>query len=397
MIPESMRARPPINGRAPAVRSAALPLCALLFLIGRASGEDEQFAKRFDTGFAKALIHAGTCTIALRQSDFTYATPYDCTTIVTAYRGQPLDDVPPEAVLARSLIARLQRDLGAVVDCYDEASQPAVARHFTEYLKSDPAKGEDPTHVSAALIAGGFVADALHIGYRFQDRTGAAMVAWEAVLMRSGRGWRLTERTAPDDFPTAFAGACHTAMSAHGELAGDELARMAVCRILMAPTVHAELVQPQDLRLGDLAMAFMISAQEPPLQLAGARDAGSDPALPALRAAYLLYAGQGGAAGIGALWLDGDPASIPASPFAGAAGVPRLRFCHGAFRGDACSIYLLGDGHQATADVMLCAANGSWKLMNRPSAAATDCGLWRMAANIQLWSQVAELMRTHGE
>ena len=196
-----MRIRSLFEGHDLSVRSAALALCAGMVLGGRAGAEDEPFAKRFDAGFAKALIHAGVCTVGLWQSSFTYATPYDCTTIVTAYRGQPLDALPPEAVLARSLIARIQRDPKALVACYDEASQAAAARQFADYLDSDRSQEVDPEHDSARCIAGSFVGDALYIHFRFQDRTGATRFEWHAVLRRNARGWRLSDESSLTSFP----------------------------------------------------------------------------------------------------------------------------------------------------------------------------------------------------
>jgi hypothetical protein len=397
MATESMRTCSPDVGQTLPMPSAALRLCALLIFVGHASGEDEPFAKRFDTGFAKALIHAGVCTVALRQSAFTYATPYDCTTIVAAYHGQPLDDLPPEAVIARSLIARLQHDIGALVDCYDEASQAKESRYFTEYLASDQATEDDPAHMSAALIAGAFVADALYLNYRYQDRTGATKFEWFAVLKRHGRGWRLTNQTSLNDFPSSFWGACSSAMASHGSLTNDELSRMSLCRILTTPTVHAQLVQPQDLHQGDLAMAVLFSTQEPPLPLADAVDPASEAGLLALGSACRLYAGAGGDAEIAKRWLNDHPGAIRPSPFAGAVGTPRLQFCHGSVQGDACSIYLLGDGHEAIADIMMCAKDGSWKLMNESPGGATDGWLWDLTASTRLWSQIAELLRKRGE
>jgi hypothetical protein len=396
-----MRTRSPLEGPARAARSAVLMLCAGLVLLGRAWAEDDPFAKRFDTGFAKALIHAGACTVALRQSSFTYVTPYDCTAIVASYHGQPLDGLPPEAVIARCLIARIQRDAATLVACYDEPSQATISRQFTEYLDSAQAEVDHAGHASAALIAGAFVADVMYIGFRFQDQTGATMLEWYATLKRGGRGWRLCESSL-SDFPSAFSATCTVAMKAHGALADAELARMSVCRILTDPAVHAQLVQPQDLHRGDMAMAVMISAQEPPLPLDGASDVAGDAGLLALCGASRRYASAGGDADIGRLWLNGNPGSIPASPFAVAAGKQRLRFCHGSIPGDACSIYLLGDGHQALSDVMLGAAHGSWKLMDGPLKDAArgsdlDGGLWDLSLHTHIWSQLAELLRTRGE
>ncbi len=272
-----MPTRSPIASHALFVRTAALVLCTGVILMARARAEEEPFAKRFDAGFAKALSHSGVCTVALRQSAFTYVTPYDCTMIAAAYHGQPLKDLPPEVVMARSLLARLQRNPAALVDCYDEASQDAVSRQFTEYLNSDQAK-DDPAHLSAALLAGAYVADSLYIYFRFQDGAGATMFAWYMVLKHSARGWRLTDQTSLNDFPTSFTGACSAAMASHGALAGDELSRMSLFRIVTVPNVHAQLVQPQDLHRGDLAIAVLISTQEPPLRLDGASEAADVPA-----------------------------------------------------------------------------------------------------------------------
>jgi hypothetical protein len=392
-----MRIRPLIRIHAPIVRSAGMALCMGAVLAGRACAEDEPFAKRFDAGFAQALIHDGVCTVALRQSSFTYATPYDCTTIVNAYHGQPLDALPPEVVVARSLIARIQRDPQALVACYDDASQSAIAGQFADYLGSDRAKEMDSEHVSAALIAGAFVADALYISFRFQDRTGATMFSWNAAIKRNGRGWRLTDEFTLDTFPLTFSDAYATAMNAHGMIAGAELARMSLCRILTTPTIHAQLVQPQDLRQGDLALAVLVSTRDPPLLLDGAVDNASDTGLLALCAASRLYAGAGGDAEIGALWLNDHPGLIHPSPFAGTAGRPQLRFCHGCLPGDSCSIYLLGDGQEAISDIMLGATGSSWKLLNGYLPDSADGGLWRLSLRTHLWSQLAELLRRRGE
>lgn len=391
-----MRSRSQIVIHALNLRSAAVVLCLATVLAGRAGAEDETFAKRFDTGFAKALIHAGVCTVALRQSSFTYATPYDCTTIVNDYRGQPLDALPPEVVVARSLIARIQRDPQALVACYDEASQAAIARQFADYLDSDRVKDVDSEHVSAALIAGRFVADALYIHFRFQDRTGAILFSWNSVLKRSGRGWRLTDEYSLDAFPFTFSDVYTSAMNGHGAIAGAELARMSLCRILTTPTIHAQLIQPLDLRQGDLALAVLVTTRDPPLQLDGAVDTASDAGLLALCAASRLYAGAGGDAEIGALWLNDHPGLIHLPPFAGAVG-KQLRFCHGSLRGDACSIYLLGDGQDAISDIMLGATDSGWKLLNESLADFADCGLWRLSLRTHLWSQIAELLRKRGE
>lgn len=396
-----MRTRPPIAELALAGRSAALVLCAMLGLLARASGEDEPFAKRFDPGFVKALIHAGVCTVALRQSAFTYATPYDCTTIEAAYHGQPMDALPPEAVMARGMIARMQRDPKALVACYDDASQATVSRQFTEYLDSDQGKMDDPSHCSVALIGGGFIGDMLYISYRLQDRTGATKSEWHETLKIGQRGWRLTDQTSLNDFTSNFSVAYTAAMTAHGALSSDDLARMSLCRILTNPTIHAQLVQLKDLRQGDLAMAVMISTKEPPLPLDVAADPASEGGLLALGAASRLYARLGGDAEIGRLWLIDNPGLIPGSPFTGAVGQPRLQFCHGSVQGDACSIYLLGDGHEAIADVILCAKDGAWKLMNWPilndsRSGSVDGGLWKLTVNTRLWSQLSELQRKRG-
>jgi hypothetical protein len=198
----------------------------------------------------------------------------------------------------------------------------------------------------------------------------------------------------PNDFPGSFSATCTSAMAAHGALADEQLARMSLCRILPTPTVHAQLVHAEDLHPGDLVMAVLLETREPPLRFGGAADAIGDAGLLALERASRLYADAGGDAETGALWLDGNPAVVPASPFAAAHGVPPLRFCHGSIRGDACSIYLLGDGHAVSADAMLCASGGSWKIMNRSPADSCDGGLWQLTGRTRLWSQLAELLRT---
>ncbi len=106
---------------------------------------------------------------------------------------------------------------------------------------------------------------------------------------------------------------------------------------------------------------------------------------------------EAGKPAIGNLWLDDSPGSIPASPFAGADDKPMLQYCHGAIRGDACSIYLLGDGHAATAEVMLCLKDGAWKLMNGAPSGREDGWLWDLTGETRLWPHMAELLRKRGE
>ncbi len=389
---------PAPNGCRRPLRIAALVLVLIALAEGAlsASAADDPFAKRIDAGFAKVLIQAGVCTIALRTSTFTYATPYDCRTIVTDYQGRPLDEVPPEVVLARSLIARLAHDPKAVLACYEEESQEREGRKLVDQLSAEGGL-DDPAHASVALIDGQFHPDGLRISYRITDRTEATKFSWSATLRQHDHGWRISNQTAITDLPTVFSSGGGRARDAHGELNEGELSRMSLFRILATPNVHAQLIQPPDLRLGDLALAVRFTAQVPPLPLAGETGAGGDPVLLALCHANRLYGQPSSDAELRGLWCNPDSADIHPSPFTGGEGTPPLRFCHGALRGDHLAIVLLGDGHQASSEIVLGDQDGPWRLEHVQCVSPADSVLTELAGKHHLWAQLYELLRKRGD